>query len=220
MVEKREIIKEDLVVQLDKELNLKGNLHIPSNANGIVLFAHGSGSSRNSPRNQWVASFLNDSNIATFLFDLLSSEEEKNDILTRELRFNIPLLAERLIKMTEWIFKNPETHPLTVGYFGASTGAAAALIAASELGSKINAVVCRGGRPDLALQALQKVTSPILLIVGANDYGTIELNQMAFDILQCNKKLEIVPGATHLFEEQGALEEVGRMASIWFMQYL
>lgn len=198
---------------------LEGFLHIPPEAKGIVLFAHGSGSSRHSSRNQLVSQFLNDSEIATLLFDLLTPEEERIDQVTRELRFNIPFLAERLLTATEWIQKNPDAHHLTTGYFGASTGAAAALIAATELPS-IKAVVSRGGRPDLAGQALTRIQCPTLLLVGGNDFGVIELNQNAYDLLSCYKKLEIVPGATHLFDEAGTLEEVGRMAAIWFSEHL
>ncbi len=195
---------------------LAGFLHIPPEAKGIVLFAHGSGSTRYSPRNQFVAKFLNENNCATLLFDLLTAREEKIDNVTFELRFNIPLLAERLLGATESVFQMPETHHLRVGYFGTSTGAAAALIAAAEIGEKISAVVSRGGRPDLAGQALLRVISPTLLIVGGNDFGVIELNQQAFNMISAPKKLEIVPNATHLFQEPGTLEEVARMATLWF----
>ena len=202
------------------EVLLSGFLQIPPEAKGIVLFVHGSGSSRHSPRNQLVAKFLNEGNCATLLFDLLSAEEERADNITRELRFNIPLLAERLLGATEWLLKMPEMHHLTVGYFGASTGAAAALIAAAELGEGIKAVVSRGGRPDLAGQALARVKCPTLLIVGGDDFGVIELNQQALALINAPKKIEIVPGATHLFQEPGTLEEVGRMATLWFTTYL
>lgn len=219
MVEKKTLLSQEVEIKVGA-VTLEGFLHIPSEAKGVVLFAHGSGSSRHSPRNKLVAKFLQDSNIGTLLFDLLTQKEEETDQITRELRFNIPFLAERLLGATEWIQKNPDSHSLTVGYFGASTGAAAALIAAAELGPKVSAVVSRGGRPDLAGHALSKVRSPTLLIVGGSDFGVIELNQGAFDLLECKKKFEIVPGATHLFEEPGALEEVGRMASIWFTDNL
>ncbi|HEY4832692.1 MAG TPA: dienelactone hydrolase family protein [Waddliaceae bacterium] len=199
---------------------LNGLLNIPLDAKGIVLFAHGSGSTRLSPRNQLVANFLQDGRIATLLFDLLTPQEEEVDTITRELRFNIPFLAERLIAATEWIAAYPQTHHLTVGYFGASTGAAAAIVAAAEGDIQIRAVVSRGGRPDLAGQTLSRVQCPTLFIVGGNDYGVIELNQQAFDLLSCKKKFEIVPGAAHLFEEPGTLEQVGRMATIWFSEYL
>jgi putative phosphoribosyl transferase len=219
MVEKKTPFSQEVEIKVGA-VTLEGFLHIPSEAKGVVLFAHGSGSSRHSPRNKLVAKFLQDSNIGTLLFDLLTPKEEETDQITRELRFNIPFLAERLLGATEWIQKNPDSHSLTVGYFGASTGAAAALIAAAELGPKVSAVVSRGGRPDLAGHALSKVRSPTLLIVGGSDFGVIELNQSAFELLECKKKFEIVPGATHLFEEPGALEEVGRMASIWFTDNL
>lgn len=219
MIEKKAGVKAEIQIQAGS-VTLEAYLTVPPEAKGIVLFAHGSGSSRNSPRNQLVAKFLNDSNIATLLLDLLTAREEEADLVTRELRFNIPLLAERLIQATEWISNFSDTHHLTSGYFGASTGAAAALIAAAELGEPIRAVVSRGGRPDLAGNALPLVKSSTLLIVGGNDFGVIELNQQAFDLLQCKKKLEVVPNATHLFEEPGTLEEVGRMASIWYSEYL
>jgi putative phosphoribosyl transferase len=219
MVAKKTSLQTEVKIEI-ASVTLNGFLNIPSDAKGVVLFAHGSGSTRFSPRNQHVARFLNESNIATLLFDLLTLKEEEIDNITRELRFNIPFLAERLMKTTEWIATYPDTHHLTVGYFGASTGASAALIAAAELGTQIGAVVSRGGRPDLAGQALPRVQSPTLLIVGGDDYGVIELNQQAFALLSCKKKLEIVPGATHLFEEPGALEEVSRMATIWFTEYL
>lgn len=219
MVEKKIGVQSEVLISAGKA-SLNGYLTIPPDAKGIVLFAHGSGSTRFSPRNQWVARFLQDNAIGTLLFDLLTPQEEETDNRTRAIRFNIPFLAERLLSATEWVFKFPETHHLPVGYFGASTGAAAALIAAAELKEKIRAVVSRGGRPDLAGQALPRVQSPTLLIVGGDDYGVIELNQQAFELLSCKKKIEIVPGATHLFEEPGTLEEVGRMASIWFNEYL
>ncbi|MFZ0565767.1 MAG: dienelactone hydrolase family protein [Chlamydiales bacterium] len=219
MVEKKVIIKEEVKIKVGST-TLDGFLHVPPEATSIVLFAHGSGSSRHSPRNQFVAKFIQDGGIATLLFDLLTLEEEEMDMANRELRFNIPFLAERLIGATEWIEKYRDTHSFTVGYFGASTGAAAALVAAAELGEKVKAVVSRGGRPDLANHSLKEVRSPTLLIVGGNDFGVIELNQNAFDLLGCKKKFEIVPNATHLFEEPGTLEEVGRMAALWFKEYL
>ena len=200
--------------------HLIGDLTIPPDAKGIVLFAHGSGSSRKSPRNKMVARFLQDTQTATLLLDLLTQEEGMIDDRTREWRFNIPLLTERLLSASEWIFSYPEAHHLSVGYFGASTGAAAALCAAAEMGPRVGAVVSRGGRPDLAGQALSRVQCPTLLIVGGEDFGVIELNQHSFDLLSCKKKLEIIPGAAHLFDEPGTLEEVGRMASLWFSEYL
>lgn len=208
-----------IIIQAE-DLTLEGNLQIPDGALGVVLFAHGSGSSRLSPRNQLVARFLQDAKIATLLFDLLTPQEEVIDEKRGEFRFNISFLAKRLRLATDWASTFEPIKNLSLGYFGASTGAAAALIAAAELGSQIKAVVSRGGRPDLAGQTLLKVQSPTLLIVGGNDKQVIELNRQAFDLLSCTKKFEIVPGATHLFEEPGALEEVGRMASLWFLQYL
>lgn len=218
VVKKAQIQRE---VQIERgSATLSGILNVPPEARGIVIFAHGSGSSRLSSRNQMVAKFFNDSNTATLLFDLLTPKEEEIDNLTRALRFNIPFLAERLMAATEWVQKLPETHHLTIGYFGASTGASAALIAAAELKGQISAVVSRGGRPDLAGQALSHIRCPTLLIVGGNDFGVIELNQKAFELLQCQKKLEIIEGATHLFEEPGALEQVSHKSSIWFSEYL
>jgi putative phosphoribosyl transferase len=199
---------------------LSGNLNIPENANALVLFAHGSGSSRHSPRNQFVARTLNDVGLATLLFDLLTQEEEAIDTQTRELRFNIHLLAERLVHATKWAKQQEETRDLRIGYFGSSTGGAAALVAAVELPEDIGAVVSRGGRPDLAGEALPKVKPPTLLIVGGNDDIVIELNEQARDRMRCEVKLEIVPGATHLFEEAGALEQVAKLANDWFLLHL
>src|SRR5216117_1379428 len=199
---------------------LSGNLTIPDNAVGLVLFAHGSGSSRHSPRNQFVARTLNDAGLATLLFDLLTPEEEALDIYTREHRFNIGLLAERLVHATKWARQQDQIHDLRIGYFGSSTGAAAALVAAAELPQDVGAVVSRGGRPDLAGDALAKVQAPTLLIVGGNDHIVIEVNEMARDQMRCEVKLEIIPGATHLFEEQGALEHVAKLASDWFVDHL
>lgn len=219
MVEKKIGISQEVKIPVGK-VTLEGFLHIPPEAKGVVLFAHGSGSSRLSPRNQFVARFLQENQVGTLLFDLLTPKEEEVDNISRELRFNIPFLAERLIGASKWVDQYPETHSSSIGYFGASTGAAAALIAAAELGERVKAVVSRGGRPDLAGHVLGVLQSPTLLIVGGNDFGVIELNQHAFDLINCKKKIEIVPGATHLFEESGTLEEVGRMASIWFQEHL
>lgn len=219
MIEKKSVVSDEVTIPL-KSQNIMGFLQVPEGAKGVVLFAHGSGSSRHSPRNQWVAKFLQDNGIGTLLMDLLTHEEEIRDQLTLEYRFNLPFLAERLMQVTDWVQKEPKLHSLNVGYFGASTGAGAALIAAAQLGEKIKAVVSRGGRPDLAGQALYKVISPTLLIIGGADFGVLELNRKAYDLLHCTKKLEIVPGATHLFEEFGALEEVARMTSLWFQNYL
>jgi putative phosphoribosyl transferase len=199
---------------------LDGSLTIPENAVALVLFAHGSGSSRHSPRNQFVARTLNDARLATLLFDLLTQEEEAIDMRTREHRFNISLLAERLVHATRWAKQQEQTRDLRVGYFGSSTGGGAALVAAAEIPQDVGAVVSRGGRPDLAGDALPKVQAPTLLIVGGNDDIVIELNEMARDQMRCEVKLGIVPGATHLFEEPGALEKVAKLASDWFNAHL
>ena len=199
---------------------LSGNLTIPDNAIALVLFAHGSGSSRHSPRNQFVARTLNHAGLGTLLFDLLTPEEEALDTHTREHRFNIGLLAERLVHATKWAWQQEETRDLHIGYFGSSTGGAAALVAAAEIPQHIGAVVSRGGRPDLAGDALPRVQAPTLLIVGSNDDVVIELNEMARDQMRCEVKLEIIPGATHLFEEPGALEHVANLASDWFVAHI
>src|SRR6188474_3264623 len=199
---------------------LSGNLTIPENANALVLFAHGSGSSRHSPRNQFVARTMNRAGLGTLLFDLLTPEEEARDSYTREHRFNISLLAERLVHATKWSRQQDEMRDLRIGYFGSSTGGAAALVGAAELPQDVGAVVSRGGRPDLAGDALPKVQAPTLLIVGGNDDVVIELNEMARDQMRCEVKLEIIPGATHLFEEPGGLEQVAKLASDWFALHL
>jgi putative phosphoribosyl transferase len=199
---------------------LSGNLTIPENAMALVLFAHGSGSSRHSPRNQFVARTLNRAGLGTLLFDLLTAEEEALDVHTREHRFNISLLAERLLHATNWARQQEETLDLRIGYFGSSTGGAAALVTAAELPQHVGAVVSRGGRPDLAGGALPKVQAPTLLIVGSNDDIVIELNEMARDQMRCEVQLEIIPGATHLFEEAGALEQVAKLASDWFFAHI
>jgi putative phosphoribosyl transferase len=199
---------------------LSGNLTIAENPMALVLFAHGSGSSRHSPRNQFVARTFNRAGLGTLLFDLLTREEEALDIYTREHRFNIGLLAERLVHSTKWARQQEETRDLRIGYFGSSTGGAAALVAAAELPPDVGAVVSRGGRPDLAGDALPKVQAPTLLIVGGNDDIVIELNEQARDRMHCEVKLEIIPGATHLFEEPGALEKVAKLASDWFSLHL
>ncbi len=198
------------------QVKLEGELILPDNATSLVLFAHGSGSSRHSPRNNFVARVINDAGIGTLLFDLLTEEEDE----VYETRFDIDLLTERLITATKWIQENAETKTLTLGYFGSSTGAAAALEAAAQLGEKISAVVSRGGRPDLAIDNLPKVVSPTLLIVGGDDTAVIGMNEEALNALACEKKMEIVPGATHLFEEEGTLEEVARLATEWFKKKL
>src|SRR5438128_8688592 len=209
----------DVRIEAGREV-LFGNLNILENATTLVLFAHGSGSSRHSPRNQFVARTLNNAGLATLLFDLLTQEEEAIDMRTREHRFNIALLAERLVHATKWAKQQEQTRDLRAGYFGSSTGGAAALVAAAELPQDVGAIVSRGGRPDLAGEALPKVQAPTLLIVGGNDDIVIELNEQARDRMSCEVKLEIVPGATHLFEESGALEKVAKLASDWFSLHL
>jgi len=196
---------------------LDGNLTIIDQASTLVLFVHGSGSSRHSPRNQFVARTLNEAGLATLLFDLLTPEEEEVDLYSREHRFNISLLAERLVYATKWAKQRPQMRDLRVGYFGSSTGGAAALVAAAELPEEVEAIVSRGGRPDLAGDALPKVKAPTLLIVGGEDDVVIELNETARARMRCEVKMEIVPGATHLFEEPGALERVARLAADWFL---
>jgi dienelactone hydrolase len=201
-------------------VQLVGDLTIPQGAKAIVLFAHGSGSSRRSPRNQFVARELSAAGLATLLFDLLTPAEEERDRRTGELRFDVLLLAHRLRIVSERVLGQPETQGLRLGYFGASTGAAAALIAAAVLPEIVGAVVSRGGRPDLAFGALAQVEAPTLLIVGGEDREVIELNRRALAQLRGEKRLEIIPGATHLFEEPGALEAVARLASAWFQHFL
>lgn len=197
-------------------VTIEGMLKVPDKAKGLVLFAHGSGSSRFSPRNNFVADVLNEGNLGTLLIDLLSREEDE----VYQTRFNIELLSDRLIKVTDWLQKQPETKDLNLGLFGSSTGAAAALFVAARLKDQIKSVVSRGGRPDLAIPVLHQVVSPTLLIVGGNDFGVIELNQEAYEYLTCPKKFEIVEGATHLFEEPGCLEEVSKLAEKWFKKHL
>lgn len=205
---------ETLHLSLD-DVQLKGDISVPQNAHSLVIFAHGSGSSRLSPRNQMIASYLNEQGIATFLFDLLTQAEDRN----YENRFNIALLSQRLKEATRWIEQQKDYSPFRIGYFGASTGAAAALIAASEL-PQIAAVVSRGGRPDLAMIEIPLVKAPTLFIVGQLDTQVLTLNERAFQLLNCSKKLEIVAGATHLFEEKGAMEKVCVLAANWFEMHL
>lgn len=199
---------------------LRGNLTLPEEARAVVLFAHGSGSSRHSPRNRYVARVLNEAKLATLLIDLLTEDEEVIDMLSARLRFDIELLAERLVDVTDWLAQFPDTRHLRIGYFGASTGAAAALVAAAVRPDAVGAAVSRGGRPDLAGAALPRVRAPTLLIVGGNDGQVIELNRTALAQMRCEKQLVIVPGATHLFEEPGALDEVARLARDWFHRHL
>jgi pimeloyl-ACP methyl ester carboxylesterase len=200
-------------------VTLGGTLGVPSQPRGVVIFAHGSGSSRFSSRNRFVAEYLRDGGLATLLLDLLTPREEEVDVYTREYRFDIGRLAERLVGATRWVTSFPDTAGLPIGMFGASTGAGAALVAAAELRDRISAVVSRGGRPDLAGEALARVHAPTLLIVGGDDLPVIELNEQALALLRAPARLEVVPGATHLFEEPGTLEEVARLARSWLTKY-
>lgn len=202
------------------EVTLEGELAIPPGSNGVVVFAHGSGSSRHSPRNQYVARVIRESGNGTLLFDLLTRAEEAEDQFTGHLRFDIGLLADRLVEVTHWLVAQPAARELGIGYFGSSTGGGAALVAAAEVGPRIGAVVSRGGRPDLAGAALPRVQAPTLLVVGGRDDVVIRLNEEALAELRCEKELEIVPGATHLFEEPGTLEAVARLAADWFRRHL
>jgi|SRR5258706_5044230 putative phosphoribosyl transferase len=213
-------VEERLVQVPAGSVTLEGNLSLPEEARAIVLFAHGSGSSRHSPRNRYVARVLNEAKLATLLIDLLTLDEEVVDARTAQLRFDIELLAERLVGATDWLAQDPDTKQLRIGYFGASTGAAAALVAAAVRSDLVGAVVSRGGRPDLAGAALMHVRAPTLLIVGGNDTQVIQLNREALAQMRCEKQLVIVPGATHLFEERGALDEAARLARDWFQRHL
>ncbi|MBT8301675.1 MAG: alpha/beta hydrolase [Maribacter sp.] len=212
------MIKEEYIpieIKLDG-LSLKGNLSIPENAIGMVIFSHGSGSSRLSPRNNYVAKVLNEKGLATLLFDLLTEDEDR----IYENRFNIDLITMRLIDVTQWVQNQKESKEFVIGYFGASTGAASALRAAAFYKNDIGAVVSRGGRPDLIMQELNKVTAPTLLIVGGWDHQVIQLNEKAYSELKCPRKLEVVPEASHLFEEPGKLQQVADMAAEWFNKWL
>lgn len=212
-------MQKSVKIPIDKK-TLEGDLTIPKNAVGIVVFAHGSGSGRFSPRNQFVAQALNEKGIATLLCDLLTKKEEEEDNVTMALRFDIDMLAERVVGVTDWLLADPSTKMLPVGYFGASTGAAAALIAAAKRDLFVKAVVSRGGRADMAEKYLPRVKAPTLLIVGGRDEVVLSLNKLAFNQLKGIKEIHIVGDATHLFEENGALEEVARVAGDWFLQYL
>ena len=210
---------QELTIQLGK-VALKGSLTAPRHARAVVVFAHGSGSGRHSPRNIRVARTLQQAGLATLLFDLLTVEEEIEDELRAHLRFDIEMLAERLVGVTDWLVRRPSINQSAVGYFGASTGAAAVLIAAARRAQKAGAVVSRGGRPDLAGPYLEQVCAPTLLIVGQRDEAVIDLNRDAMEGLRAEKRLEIVPNATHLFEEPGSLEHVAELARDWFRQHL
>jgi pimeloyl-ACP methyl ester carboxylesterase len=213
------MIQQEMKLPVGKVV-VEGNLNVPSGAICIVLFAHGSGSSRFSSRNQYVAREFNKAKIGTLLFDLLTSEEEEQDTFTAEYRFNIGMLAERLVGATEHLKKDKQTKNYPFMYFGASTGAAAALIGAAKLPNDVTAVVSRGGRPDLAAEYLPRVAAPTLLLVGSLDTEVIELNKEAMAHMKSEKKLVIIPGATHLFEEPGKLEQVARISTDWFLNHL
>jgi putative phosphoribosyl transferase len=212
-------IEHDVRIAIDT-VQLDGDLVLTPESRGLVIFAHGSGSGRTSPRNRQVAAALQQQHLATLLFDLLTLEEEAVDRRTTHLRFDIALLADRLIAATDWVTSHPRLGRLPLGYFGASTGAAAALVAAAERPSDVTAVVSRGGRPDLAARALAQVRAPTLLIVGGDDLAALELNQRARALMRAEVVLGVVPGASRLFEEPGALEEVVRLAGGWFAQHL
>lgn len=201
-------------------VTLEGNLHIPENSAGVIIFAHGSGSSRHSSRNQQVARMLADGGLATLLIDLLTADEEVAGGETGDLRFDLDMLANRMIAVTDWVDSQSRTQSLQIGYFGASTGAGAALVAAAERPQLVGAVVSRGGRPDLAGDSLARVEAPTLLIVGGEDAPVIQMNQDALALLKCKKQLEIIPRATHLFEEPGALDAVANLTLQWFRKYL
>ena len=205
----------DMTIPL-REVTLQGDLHIPDPASGLVIFSHGSGSSRHSPRNKFVAQQMQQAGLATLLFDLLTPKED----LDYQRRFDIELLTKRLVEVTQWVLDNSQTRHLSLGYFGASTGAASALKASAVLGSTVHAVVSRGGRPDLALDQLDRVQSPTLLIVGGRDHQVITMNKQAYAKLSCQKEMIIVPGASHLFEEPGKLDEVASISSAWFKDWL
>ncbi len=211
--------EQEISIEIDS-IKLKGSLVVPNKAKGVVLFAHGSGSSRFSPRNRHVAQLLQKSRLATLLIDLLTTGEEKIDRHTKQYRFNIGLLAERLVNSAKWLQQNPSTKNLRIGYFGSSTGSAAALIAAADYPKAVSAIVSRGGRPDLAGSAVTRVQAPTLLIVGEKDLPVEEINRQALYHLSAEKKMVIIPNATHLFEEPGALDEVATFASQWFSRFL
>ncbi len=213
-------IYEKLVQVKIGKIILEGYLALPKDSKGMVLFAHGSGSSRHSPRNQYVAGVLKEAGLSTLLIDLLTVAEERVDAYATHLRFDIGLLSQRLAGTTDWLIDNQETRHLNIGYFGASTGAAAALVAATKHPDAVKAIVSRGGRPDLAGSSLPHVKAPTLLIVGGDDTAVIELNEQACQQIRTECKIVIVPGATHLFEEPGKLEKVARLATDWFSQHL
>jgi dienelactone hydrolase len=206
-----------VTVRVDS-VHLDGDLSLPTAATGVVVFAHGSGSSRHSPRNRYVADVLNEGALGTLLIDLLTADEQEVDLQTSQLRFDIPFLANRLVAITHWLREQPQIAGLKIGYFGASTGAGAALVAAAKLPGIVRAVVSRGGRPDLAAEALERVEAPTLAIVGSNDPVVLDLNRQALVRMHCLKALQVIEGASHLFEERGALDEVAKLARAWFAE--
>lgn len=210
----------EVKIPIDETSAINGNLTIPQGATAVVVFAHGSGSGRFSPRNQYVAKVFNQAGIATLLIDLLTPEEEEIDLVTTEYRFNIELLAQRLVTATQWLKQEPKTSGMTFGFFGASTGAAAALIGAARLPDIVKAVVSRGGRPDLAGDFLEQVEAPTLFLVGGLDEVVLDLNRQAMAQMSAETRLVVVEGATHLFEESGKLEEVAKLSTDWFMRHL
>jgi dienelactone hydrolase len=216
---RQKIIHQEVTIPTVRAV-IKGDLGIPQTPGALVIFAHGTGSSRLSPRNQHVAEILQQAGLATLLVDLLSEEEDQIDFFTGKLRFDIPFLAGRVDSATEWVLQNNRISKLRIGYFGASTGAAAAMVASLQRPQNIRAIVCRGGRPDLADDILSEVKAPTLLIVGSNDETVLEYNQASLKKLTCEKKLQIVKGATHLFEEAGKLDEAAEHAKRWFQQHL
>lgn len=212
-------MRSSVVIPTDSVV-LEGELELPHGAAGVVVFAHGSGSGRHSPRNQYVARMLREAGLGTLLLDLLTSEEEQQDNVTGLFRFDMEMLTKRLVDVTHWLEQQPGTQELKVGYFGSSTGGGVALMAAAELGDKVAAAVSRGGRPDLAHDALGKVKCPTLLIVGGYDEEVIGLNDQAYGLLHCPKDFRIIPAASHLFEEPGKLEQVAELSARWFAEYL
>jgi putative phosphoribosyl transferase len=210
---------QDILIPAAPGVEVEGRLVMPAGCRLVVVFAHGSGSSRHSSRNQYVARVLNEGSLGTLLFDLLTPAEERLEARTGELRFNIPFLAARLVAVTDWLALHLETAALSIGYFGASTGGGAALMAAAERGDRVAAVVSRGGRPDLAADALRLVHAPTLMIVGGHDEPVVEMNRWAMERMKCPVELAIVPGATHLFEEPGALDQVAELARRWFQEH-
>ena len=213
-------VKEHYVQVPSDEVLLDADLAVPQNAEGLVAFAHGSGSNRHSPRNRFVAESMHRAGLGTLLVSQLTVEEEAEDIITAKLRFDIALLGRRLTGVVDWLNTNSETSRLKIGIFGASTGAAGALLAAAQRPELVGAVVSRGGRPDLAMRVLDRVKAPTLLIVGGDDFPVIEMNRTAFAALRAQKEMVTVPGATHLFEEPGTLEKVAALATNWFAKYL